>query len=134
LKGAECRSFLPRLEQWLMMRIAVTPEFTALVTRHGEIRIYLHRFKLEEDTRCPCKECLQTATHTIYVCIIVEAQRNNMMKQITLSGETWPPAKDELISKYLKGFISIVQIIDFQNLKKGHKLNQVPRHHNSATR
>jgi hypothetical protein len=38
------------------------------------------------------------------------------MKQIALSGGTWPPAKDELISKYLKVFIYFVKLIDFQKL------------------
>jgi len=38
------------------------------------------------------------------------------MKQITLSGRTWPPAKDEMISKYLKVFIRFVKLIDFQKL------------------
>jgi len=38
------------------------------------------------------------------------------MKQITLSGGTWPPAKDEMISKYLKVFIRCVKLIDFQKL------------------
>jgi hypothetical protein len=38
------------------------------------------------------------------------------MKKITLSGGTWPPAKDELISRYLKVFISFVKLIDFEKL------------------
>jgi hypothetical protein len=38
------------------------------------------------------------------------------MKQIMLSGGTWPLAKDELISKYLKVFISFVKLIDFKKL------------------
>jgi hypothetical protein len=39
VKGAECRSFFPRLEQRLKMRIPLTPEFTALVTRARENKI-----------------------------------------------------------------------------------------------
>jgi ribonuclease HI len=117
VKGAECRTFFPRLEQRLKMRIPVTPEFTALVTGHGKTKSYLHRFKLEEDPRCPCNEGLQTPTHIIYDCNIVEAQRSYLMKQIMLSGGTWPTAKEELTSKYLKVFISFVKLIDFEKLK-----------------
>jgi hypothetical protein len=33
-----------------------------------------------------------------------------------VSGGSWPPAKDELITKYLKAFLSFVKAIDFQKL------------------
>jgi hypothetical protein len=69
-----------------------------------------------DDPRCPCDEGLRTPDHIIYDCNIVEAQRSYLMKQIALSGGTWAPAKDELISKYLKVFISFVKLIDFQKL------------------
>jgi ribonuclease HI len=51
VKGAECRSFFPRLEQRLKMRIPLTPKFTALVTGHGKTKFYLHRFKLAEENK-----------------------------------------------------------------------------------
>ena len=35
-KGAVCCSFFPKLEQRLKMKMPVTPEFTALITGHGE--------------------------------------------------------------------------------------------------
>jgi hypothetical protein len=41
-KGAVCRSFFPRLEQRLKMKMPITPEFTALVTGHGKTKSYLH--------------------------------------------------------------------------------------------
>jgi hypothetical protein len=116
-KGAECRSFFPRLDQRLKMRIPLTQEFTALVTEHGKTNFYLHRFKLVEDPTCPCNQGPQTPDHTIYNCDIIEAQRSYLMKQITLSGGTWPLAKNELVSKYLKVFISFVKLIDFEKLK-----------------
>jgi len=43
-KGAMCRSFFPRLEQRLKTKVPITHEFTALVTRHGKTKSYLHRF------------------------------------------------------------------------------------------
>jgi hypothetical protein len=33
-----------------------------------------------------------------------------------VSGGSWPPAKDEMITKYLKAVSSFVQSIDFQKL------------------
>jgi hypothetical protein len=45
-KGAVCRSFFPRLEQRLKMKMPITNKFTALVTGHGKTKAYLHRSKL----------------------------------------------------------------------------------------
>jgi hypothetical protein len=115
-KGAECRSFFPKVEQRLRQKIPLTPEFTALVTGHGKTKSYLHRFNLTDDPRCTCNEGQQTPDHIIYDCSIVEAQRSYLMKQVALSGGTWPPTKEELTSKYLKAFTRFVKLIDFENL------------------
>jgi hypothetical protein len=98
------------------MRIPLTPEFTTLVTGHGKTKSYLHRFKLAEDLTCPCNQGPQTPDHIIYDCDIIEAQRSYLIKQITLSGGTWPPTKNELIAKYLKVFTIFVKLIDFEKL------------------
>jgi hypothetical protein len=115
-KGAVCRTFFPRLEPRLKMKMPITPEFTALVTGHGKTKPYLHRFKLADDPTCPCNEGQQTSDHIIFECDIVEAQRSSLIKHITVSGGSRPPAKDELITKYLKAFLSFVKSIDFQKL------------------
>jgi hypothetical protein len=81
-KGAVCRSFFLKLEQRLKVKMPITPEFTALVTGHGNIRSYLHRLKLADDPTCPCKEGQQTSEHIIFECNIVEAQRSSLIKQI----------------------------------------------------
>ena len=115
-KGAECRSFFPKVEQRLKQKIPLTPEFTALVTGHGKTKSYLHRFKLTDDPKCPCNEGQQTPDHIIYDCSIVAAQRSYLMKQVALSGGTWPPTKEEMTTKYLKVFTRFVKLIDFKNL------------------
>ena len=51
-KGDMCRSFFPRLEQRLKIKMPIIPEFTALVTGHGKTKAYLHRFKLADDPMC----------------------------------------------------------------------------------
>ena len=98
------------------MKMPVTPEFTALITGHGKTKSYLNRFKLADDPTCPCNEGQQTSEHIIFDCNIFEAQRSSLIKQIMVSGGPWPPAKDKLITKYLKAFSSFVQSIDFQKL------------------
>lgn len=115
-KGAACRSFFPKLEQRLKMKMPVTPEFTALVSGHGKTKAYLHRFKLADDPMCPCNGGPQTPHHIIFECNNLEAHRSSMMKQITISGGTWPPEKEELTTKYLKAFLNFIKLIDFQKL------------------
>jgi len=67
-KGAVCRSFFPRLEPRLKMKMPITPEFTELVTGHGKTKSYLYRFKLADDPTCPCNEGQQTSNHKIFEC------------------------------------------------------------------
>jgi hypothetical protein len=114
-KGAMCRSFFPRLEQRLKMKLPITPEFTALITGHGNTKSYLHRFKLMDDPVCPCGEERHTSEHIIFECNIFEAQRSSLIKQIMVSGGTWLPA-NELIAKYLNAFSKFVKSIDFPKL------------------
>jgi len=39
-----------------------------------------------------------------------------MIKKIVDSGESWPPVKDELTTKFLQAFSIFVKSIDFQKL------------------
>ena len=98
------------------MKMPVTSEFTALVTGHGKTKAYLHRFKLADNLMCPCKEEQQTSDQLIVKCNILKAQRSSIIMQIMVSEGPWPPAKDELITKYLQAFLSFVKLIDFQKL------------------
>jgi len=84
--------------------------------RARENKILLTQIEANRRPEVPLqRRAADTQPHN-YDCNIVEAQRSNLMKQITLSGGTWPQAKDEIISKYLKVFIRFVKLIDFQKL------------------
>jgi hypothetical protein len=98
------------------MKLPITPEFTALVTGHGNTNSYLHRFKLIDDPTCPCGEERQTSEHIIFECNIFEAQRSSLIMQIMVSGGTWPPENDEPITKYLIAFSKFLKSIDFPKL------------------
>jgi hypothetical protein len=91
-----CRSFFPRLEERLKIKIAITPELTALVIGHVMTKAYLHIFKLADGPMCPCNEGQQTSDYIIFDCNILEAQRTTMIKQSMLNGGPWPPPNDEL--------------------------------------
>jgi len=80
-KGAVTKAFFPSVRNRLQQKIPVFPEFTTMVTGHGKLRSYLHRFGLI-DNLCPCEEEEQTTKHLIFHCKILHNQRNEMIKQI----------------------------------------------------
>jgi hypothetical protein len=40
------KQFFPIIKDRLTTKINVSPNFTAIVTAHGKIKAYLHRFKI----------------------------------------------------------------------------------------
>ena len=82
-----CPSVFPVVELRLKMKI---PEFTAIITGHGETKSYLHRFKLADNTTCPCNEGVQTPEHIIFDCKILETQRSSLIRHIADRAGNWP--------------------------------------------
>jgi len=59
-KGAITKSFFPKIADRLKLKINVTPNFTTMVTEHGNIKSYLHKYKI-----LVCMYCL-----SMYVCVL----------------------------------------------------------------
>jgi hypothetical protein len=55
-KGAKTRSFFPKIEDSLILRLNATPTFTAIVTGHGNIKSYLYKYKITDNPMCPCND------------------------------------------------------------------------------
>jgi len=53
-KGAITKTFFPKIDR-LKLKINVTPNFTAMVTRHGNIKSYLYKYKIMDSPMCSCK-------------------------------------------------------------------------------
>jgi hypothetical protein len=113
---ALCRSFFPAVEQRLKMRIPITPEFTAIVTGHGNTKYYLHRFKIPEKAICPCNEGMQTSEHIIYVCNIMQSQRSSLIKHITARRGDRLNTNCELLANYLNVFLRFMKYIGFNKV------------------
>ena len=47
-KRAITKSFFPKISDRLKVRINATPNFTAIVTGHGNIKTYLYKYKIIE--------------------------------------------------------------------------------------
>ena len=97
-KGTVTKAFFPSVRNRIREKIPIFPEFTTMVTGHGKLRSYLHRFGLTDNPMCPCEEeeeqqqqkqqqrrrqqQQQTASRLIFQCKKLRNQRNEMIKQI----------------------------------------------------
>jgi hypothetical protein len=67
-----------------------------MVTGHGNINSYLHRFKISDTPSCPCGTQDK-------VCELSWKERN-YLTTITLKTDVWPTSKPKLIRKHFKAF------------------------------
>jgi len=84
-----------------------------MLTAHGKIKAYLHRFKIIQSPECICKQGDQTTDHFIYDCEILDKKREKLLAY-TSREEDWPVRKCELVKKYIKQFTTFAKSIDFK--------------------
>jgi hypothetical protein len=83
--------------------INLTPNFTTIITGYGNIKTYLHKYKIIESPMCSCGGGEQTVDHIILDCELVEQERHRL-KAEELRTENWPVTEEMLINKYSKYF------------------------------
>jgi hypothetical protein len=83
-----------------------------MLTGHGRTRTYLHRFKIRDNAQCVSQQGDQTVDYLLYDCILLEAQRRILRKNVTKKGQ-WPANKHELITKHLEPLITYIESIAF---------------------
>ena len=66
-KGTITKEYFPVVIERLKMKIN-SQNFTAMVAGHGNIRSYLHQFKISETPICPCGTTDQTIDHLLFEC------------------------------------------------------------------
>ena len=116
-KGAVTKAFFPSVRNG-QQKIPIFPEFATMVTRHGKLRSYLHRFGLTDNPMCPCENKEeQTTNHLISQCPKLSNQRNAMVKHIKNNGSKWPTTNETLVNTYLPTFVKFVKSIDFTELQ-----------------
>jgi len=77
----------------LNMRINITYNFTSMVTRHGNIRSYLHQFKIIGTPTCPCGTKKRTTDHLLFECELLNKERDSL-KPSVLKTDIWPISKN----------------------------------------
>jgi hypothetical protein len=88
-KAGITKSFFPRIEDMLKLKVNVTPNFTTMVTAHGNIKSYLHKYKILDSPMCSCKSGEQTVGHILFDCKLLEPERDRI-KAAVLWSENWP--------------------------------------------
>jgi hypothetical protein len=88
-----------------------------MVTGHGNIRPYWHRFKILETPTCPCGTEDQTIDHLLYECELLNKERDSLISTV-LETDVWPVSKKTLIRKHLKTFVKFTNEISFDKINK----------------
>ena len=97
-KAATTKQYFPTIWDRLGIKINLTPNLAAMLTRHGRMRAYLHRFKLRDDATCICGQGDQTTDHLLFHCTKTHTQRDVLKQHIVKTGN-WPASKQELASR-----------------------------------
>jgi len=102
-KGAITKLFFPKIVDRKKLTVNATSNFTTMVTGHGNIKTYLHKYKIIQNLMCPCKHGDQSVDHILFDCIHLEQERDKL-KAVVKSPDSWPVSKDKFSIKYYKNF------------------------------
>lgn len=115
-RGALTGTFFPKVKDRLAKKQQMSLNLSTVITGHGKLRAYLHRFKIIEDPMCPCEMNPQTTDHVIRECTLLSKQTQILQRSIITAGGRWPISKTELANKYMNLFQKFVNSINFKTL------------------
>jgi hypothetical protein len=107
----------PKIADRLKLKINITSNFTIMVTGYGNIKSYLHKYKILDSPMCFCKNGEQTVDHILFDCKLLE-QETDSLKAAVLRSENWPVSKNKLITKFNKTFHKFTNSMPFDKLKE----------------
>ena len=84
-KGAITKEYFPVVADRLSMNINIIPNLTTLVTGHGNVRSYLHRFKIMDTPTCACGSSDQTINHVLYESVLINQERDSLTLRLLMS-------------------------------------------------
>jgi hypothetical protein len=84
-KGIITKDYFPIVAERLKMKIMTTHNLTTMLTGHGNVNAYLHRFKITNTPTCPCGKTDQTIDHLLYECDLLKTQRDTLRSRISKS-------------------------------------------------
>jgi ribonuclease HI len=107
-KGRTTKEYFPKVAERLNIKMHTTQHFTTMVTGHGNIKSYLHRFKIIDAPNCPCGNDNQTTDHLLLECALLQEDRERLIAAVATT-DNWPINKDKLIRKHLKAFAKFTE-------------------------
>ena len=81
-KGKITKEYFSIVADRLNMKINIIHNFTTIVTGHGDIRSYLHPFKILETPTCPCGTEDQTIEHLLCECELLNKERDSLISTV----------------------------------------------------
>ena len=102
-KGGITREYFPEIRERLHTKINLTQNFTTMVTEHGNIKSYLHRFEIIDTPNCPRGNGNQTTEHILLECATLQEDRERLIAEVAKTDD-WPISKEMLIKKHYKVF------------------------------
>jgi len=115
-KGAITKSLFPTIGDRLTQRLQMNIKRSTIVTGHGTLRSYYHRFKIIDDPTCVCKKGPQTSDHLLWECEQLTKQREALKNRIKKAGGNWPITNSDLANKHTKLFQIFAKSINFEIL------------------
>ena len=119
-KERSLKNFFPSVEGRLAMNANFSPNVTAILTGHGNIRSYLSRLKIIGSPECPSKHGIQTVDHLMFQCERLVNERANVKRSVLKAGK-WPVRKSEPTNRKLKQFIIYINSMDLQKINKSNE-------------
>jgi hypothetical protein len=92
-------------------KISVTPNFTTMVTGHGNIKAYLHKYRIEDSPICSCKRGEQTLDHVMYNCKLFEEERDRLKVAVMRTDRLTGQLVKIISSKILKRLYTIYELV-----------------------
>jgi len=89
---------------------------STIVTGHGTLRSYYHRFKIKDDPEFVCRMGSQTTDQLIWECAHLLKQRETLKNRIRKAGGNWSLSNSDLANNYTKGFQIFVNSMSFDTL------------------
>jgi hypothetical protein len=116
-KGQITKDFFPVIQDRLKMKIKITPIFTTMTTGHGNLKSYLHKFKIIESPTCPCGTTEQTIDHLLFQCELLGKERDKLISGVSKT-DNWPLSKSRLIREHYQSFSKFIHEISLEKLNE----------------
>jgi hypothetical protein len=102
------KKYFPVVADRLSININITQNLKTVVTSHGNIRSYLHRFKIIYTPNCACSSSDQIIDHMLYKCALINQERDSLISTV-IKTDVWPIGKKNLIRKHYQIFVKFYQ-------------------------